>query len=81
MLESMDVQLKHPFSMLIVGSRGVGKTMFAINLLKNVQHIMAPIPNYTIWCYAKHQPELYMALFPTNLFSLPCKDTVFLSTG
>ena len=62
MLESMDVQLKHPFSMLIAGSRGVGKTMFATNLLKNVQHIMTPIPNHIVWCYAKHQPELYRQL-------------------
>ena len=70
MLESMDVQVKHPFSMLIAGSRGVGKTMFATNLLKNVQHIMTPIPNHIVWCYAKHQvwcyakhqPELYRQL-------------------
>ena len=41
----MDVELKHPFSMLVAGSRGVGKTVFATNLLKNIQHVMNVVPD------------------------------------
>ena len=53
------MEVQHPFSMIIADSRGVGKTMFSTNLLKNIQHIMTPIPNNIVWCYAKHQLELY----------------------
>ena len=36
----MDVSLKHPFSMLVSGERGVGKTEFTKKLLKS--RLIAP---------------------------------------
>ena len=39
----MDVSLKHPFSMLVSGARGVGKTEFINKLLKS--KLIAPPPD------------------------------------
>ena len=62
----MDVQLKHPMSMLISGGRGAGKTVFTLNLIRYAGHIFNQIPNRIVWCYAKHQPQLLEELHKIN---------------
>ena len=52
------VKLSHPFSMLISGGRGVGKTAFTKKILKNATSIIDNPPERIAWCYAKHQPAL-----------------------
>ena len=52
------VKLSHPFSMLISGGRGVGKTVFTKKILKNATSIIDNPPERIVWCYAKHQPAL-----------------------
>ena len=52
------VKLYHPFSMLISGGRGVGKTVFTKKMLKNATSIIDNPPERIVWCYAKHQPAL-----------------------
>ena len=52
------VKLSHPFSMLISGGRGVGKTVFTKKILKNATSIIDNPPERIAWCYAKHQPAL-----------------------
>ena len=58
----MDVQLKHPFSMLVSGGRGAGKTEFTKSLLKTRDKMIQPRIDRIVWCYAKHQPELFYEL-------------------
>ena len=53
------VKLSHPFSMLISGGRGVGKTVFTKKILKNATSIIDNPPERIVWCYAKHQPALF----------------------
>ena len=48
----MDFSLNYPFSMLVSGGRGVGKTEFTKKLLKT--KFIDPPPERIIWCYAKH---------------------------
>ena len=54
----MDKSLLHPFSMLISGGRGVGKTVFTKKILKYKESIIDKPPTRVIWCYGKHQPAL-----------------------
>lgn len=58
----MDVPLQHPFSMLIAGGRGAGKTMFTKRLIQHKKEIIQPLIENIIWCHAKHQPVLHREL-------------------
>ena len=58
----IDVRLQHPFSMLVAGGRGAGKTTFAKHLIKERNWLIHPTPQRIIWCYAKHQPNLLQEL-------------------
>ena len=61
----MDISLKHPFSMLISGGRGVGKTEFTKKLLKS--KLIAPPRKRLAWYYAKHQEDLFEVLMKMNV--------------
>ena len=61
----MDVSLKQPFSMLVSGEMGVGKTEFTKKLLKG--KLIAPSPEYIVWSYAKHQQDLFEELMKMNV--------------
>ena len=50
-----DSQFQHPFSMLVAGGRGAGKTTFT-------KHLIYPTVQRVIWCYAKDQPDLLSEL-------------------
>ena len=56
----MDVSLKHPISMLVSEERQVTK-----KLLKS--RLIAPPPERIIWCYAKHQEDLFEELMKMNV--------------
>ena len=58
MSSQIDVQLKDPFSMVVAGERGAGKTTFTKKLLKEENWLIHPTPQRAIWCYAKQQPNL-----------------------
>ena len=65
-LEIMEVTLKHPFSMLVAGGRKTGKTEFTKSLLLHANKLISPPLQRIVWCYAKHQPELYESLMEIN---------------
>ena len=44
-------QLAHPFSLLLVGKSGVGKTYLTARLLHHVHSIISPLPKCIIYCY------------------------------
>ena len=58
----IDVRLQHPFSMLVAGGRGAGKTTFTKHLLKERDWLMHPTPQRIVWRYAKHHPNFLKEL-------------------
>ena len=58
----MEVQLRHPFSMMICGGRGAGKSFFTKNLIKYRNSIVNKKIQRIVWCYGKHQPQLLAEL-------------------
>ena len=60
------MELQHPFSMLVAGGRKAGKTEFTKQLLRFSSHLISPPPDRIVWCYSKHQPQLYQELISIN---------------
>ena len=58
----INVQLQHPFSMLVACGRGAGKTNFTKHLLIEGNWLTHPTPQRIIWSYAKHQLNLLKEL-------------------
>lgn len=48
------VDFQHPFSMLVAGPSGAGKTHLIKRILES--DIISPRPKKVIWCYAEYQP-------------------------
>ena len=55
-------KLHHPFSMLVAGPRGAGKTEFVKQLLSLKCYIMTNPPERILWFYGRHQPDLFHSL-------------------
>src|SRR6266568_2721514 len=51
----MSLTWKHPFTCLVAGPTGCGKTQFTIRLVKNAKTIIDPPPEKILWCYSVHQ--------------------------
>ena len=61
-------ELHHPFSMLVAGPRGAGKSEFVQQLLSLKRFIMTDPPERIVWFYGRHQPDLFRSLAQ----ELPC---------
>ena len=61
----MDVSLNYPFSMLVSGRRGVGKTEFIKKLSKS--RLIALPPERIVWCCAKDQQGFFEKLMKMNV--------------
>ncbi len=46
----------HPFTSVIAGPTGSGKTVFARRFVQNIKHMMMPEPDRITWCYDVYQP-------------------------
>ena len=55
-------KLHHPFSMLVAGPRGAGKSEFVKQLLSLKRFIMTNPPERIVWFYGRHQPDLFRSL-------------------
>lgn len=53
----MDPRFKHPFTCLVAGPTGCGKTTFVKELLEKSQLLIDPPPQRTVWCYSEWQPD------------------------
>jgi len=59
---NMDPRLKHPFTCLVAGPTGCGKSVFVSRLIQHMQNMMYPVPEKVMWCYGEWQ-----ALYDTLL--------------
>ena len=57
----MDLRMKHPFTCIVSGMTGCGKSYFVRNLLRNIKELVHPLPERLIWLYGQDQP-LYHTL-------------------
>ena len=59
---SMDVTLKHPFSMIVAGIRRAGKSEFTKHLLLENERMISPKVEQFIWIYSTWKKELFSEL-------------------
>ena len=55
-------KLHDPFSMLVAGPRGAGKSEFVKQLLSLKRYVMTNPPERIVWFYGRHQPNLFCSL-------------------
>ena len=51
----MDPRWKHPFTCIVAGLTGCGKTTFVARLLRNVPSMVNPAPEHVTWYYGEWQ--------------------------
>ena len=51
----MDTRFKHPFTMIISGPTGSGKTVFTFKLLQDAVKLITPPPERIVYCYGEYQ--------------------------
>ena len=51
----MSLTWKHPFTCVVSGPTGCGKTEFTIRLLQNCKFVISPAPDKIIWCFGVWQ--------------------------
>ena len=47
--------MQHPFTALISGPTGCGKTQFTKKLVKHASEMISPPPQEIVWCYGVYQ--------------------------
>ena len=52
----MDTRWKHPFTCVVAGPTGSGKSYFVRDFLANLSRIVTPVPKEVVWCYGEWQP-------------------------
>jgi len=51
----MDVRFKHPFTCIVSGPTGCGKSFFVFEFLDNLNEIVTPVPQAVVYCYGEYQ--------------------------
>jgi GTPase SAR1 family protein len=52
----MDVRFKHPFTCMVAGPTGSGKSVFTFKLISEAFDQITPPPEKIIYCYGEYQP-------------------------
>ena len=52
---AMDPRWKHPFTSIVAGPTGCGKTTFVARLLRNAPSMINPAPKHVTWYYGEWQ--------------------------
>ena len=53
--DGMSLPLPHPFTALLAGPTGCGKTRFIFKLVDNVGRMIDPPPSRIVYCYGEYQ--------------------------
>jgi GTPase SAR1 family protein len=61
----MDTRWKHPFTALIAGPTGCGKTVFVRKFLEHLSEMTEPVPAEVIYCYGEWQ-QMYESMNGVN---------------
>ena len=51
----MDMRWKHPFTCIVSGPTGCGKSVFVFTILDNLTDMITPTPHKVIYCYGEYQ--------------------------
>jgi len=51
----MSLPLRHPFTALVAGPTGCGKTRFVFKLIENARFLIEPPPSKIVYCYGEYQ--------------------------
>ncbi len=51
----MTLPLRHPFTALVAGPTGCGKTRFVFRLIENADVMIDPTPRKIVYCYSEYQ--------------------------
>lgn len=74
LVETMDPRWKHPFTCVIAGPTGSGKTVWVANFLSQLRNVMTPIPDEIVWCYGEWQSGYDQLTDVTFVEGLPKVD-------
>ena len=67
----MDSRLAHPFTCIVFGSTGSGKSVFTLKLIEYDQEIISPPPERILFCYGEYQK--YLITIPELNFRTDCR--------
>ena len=51
----MDSRLAHPFTCIVSGPTGSGKSVFTLKLIEHAREIVSPPPERILYCYGEYQ--------------------------
>jgi hypothetical protein len=52
---TMDVRFKHPFTCIVAGPTGSGKSVFTFRLITEADSLITPPPEKIVYCYGEYQ--------------------------
>jgi hypothetical protein len=52
----VETGLRHPFTAVVSGPTGSGKTAFVFKLIENMKEMITPTPSKVVYCYGEYQP-------------------------
>ena len=52
---TIDPRFIHPFTAIVAGPSGSGKSMFCMRLIRNARELIAPPPERIVYCYSVYQ--------------------------
>ena len=55
----MDSRLAHPFTYIVSGPTGSGKSVFTPKLIEHTQEIIIPSPERILFCYGEYQKIIF----------------------
>ena len=51
----MNPNLQHPFTCIVFGPTGSGKSVFTLKLIEHAELVITPPPERIIYCYGEYQ--------------------------